>query len=293
VGGVLLSGLALSGTTHTNAGDYPGDTWTFTDSTGNYNNASGTVHHSISTATPTLAVSAGPTVVLGGGVPLTASATLANGSNAGGSITFTLYAPNGTVADSETATLGGNGTCSTPTGYTPALAGTYRWVASYAGDGNNAASTSKGSAAEVAVGPGATVVGGTLYLVGGNGNDQVNVKAAGASKTGSTGISVDATLNGSDRVQLGNGNNVVVVGTGMDGIQLGDGNNLIVGDLANDKVNTGKGHDALIDDSKPWPGSGESIEQRLSTLMPSGGSLVHLDDLFASLKVLSDDYGPR
>jgi hypothetical protein len=43
----ILSGLVLSGTTHTNAGDYPSDSWTFTDSTGNYNNKNGTIHDSI------------------------------------------------------------------------------------------------------------------------------------------------------------------------------------------------------------------------------------------------------
>jgi hypothetical protein len=37
-----LSGLDLSGTTHTNPGDY-NDSWTFTDVTGNYNDASGTL----------------------------------------------------------------------------------------------------------------------------------------------------------------------------------------------------------------------------------------------------------
>jgi Bacterial Ig-like domain (group 3)/Bacterial Ig-like domain/Galactose oxidase, central domain len=42
-----LSGLNLSGTTHTNPGDYLTDPWTFTDVTGNYNNAKGTVHDSI------------------------------------------------------------------------------------------------------------------------------------------------------------------------------------------------------------------------------------------------------
>jgi hypothetical protein len=42
-----LSGLNLNGTTHTNPGDYPTDPWTFTDVTGNYNNASGTVHDGI------------------------------------------------------------------------------------------------------------------------------------------------------------------------------------------------------------------------------------------------------
>jgi hypothetical protein len=37
-----LSGLVVSGTTHTNPGDY-NDSWTFTDITGNYNDASGTL----------------------------------------------------------------------------------------------------------------------------------------------------------------------------------------------------------------------------------------------------------
>jgi len=42
-----LSGLDLSGTTHTAAGDYPTDPWTFTDVTGNYKDANGTVHDRI------------------------------------------------------------------------------------------------------------------------------------------------------------------------------------------------------------------------------------------------------
>jgi hypothetical protein len=42
-----LSGLNLSGTTHTNPGDFPTDPWSFIDVTGNYNNANGTVHDSI------------------------------------------------------------------------------------------------------------------------------------------------------------------------------------------------------------------------------------------------------
>ena len=47
--GEALAGLDLSGTTHTNAGTY-NDTWTFTDSTGNYNNTLGTVADSIAKA---------------------------------------------------------------------------------------------------------------------------------------------------------------------------------------------------------------------------------------------------
>jgi hypothetical protein len=46
VKGESLSGLKLSGTTHTDAGSYP-DTRTLTDSTCNYNNAGGTVDDSI------------------------------------------------------------------------------------------------------------------------------------------------------------------------------------------------------------------------------------------------------
>ena len=42
-----LSGLDLTGTTHTAAGSYPTDPWSFTDATGNYNAASGTVSDAI------------------------------------------------------------------------------------------------------------------------------------------------------------------------------------------------------------------------------------------------------
>ena len=45
-----LSGLDLSGTTHTNAGFYKDDAWTFTDVTGNYNNTSGKVDDNIGKA---------------------------------------------------------------------------------------------------------------------------------------------------------------------------------------------------------------------------------------------------
>jgi hypothetical protein len=56
--GETLSGLDLSGTTHTNAGDYPSDPWTFTDATGNYNNASGSVHDHIDKADAVISVTA-------------------------------------------------------------------------------------------------------------------------------------------------------------------------------------------------------------------------------------------
>ena len=81
----------------------------------------------------------GGTVVIGSGNKLTDSATLSGGYNPTGTITFKLYAPDGTtVVDTETATVNnGNGTYSTPNGYLPTATGTYQWVASYGGDSNN------------------------------------------------------------------------------------------------------------------------------------------------------------
>jgi hypothetical protein len=56
VKGESLSGLTITGTTHTNAGTYNGDQWTFTDVTGNYNNASSTVDDKIDKANPVITV---------------------------------------------------------------------------------------------------------------------------------------------------------------------------------------------------------------------------------------------
>jgi Bacterial Ig-like domain (group 3) len=47
----LSSLLDLTGTTHTNAGDYPTDAWTFAGNT-NYSNAGGTIHDAIAKADP-------------------------------------------------------------------------------------------------------------------------------------------------------------------------------------------------------------------------------------------------
>ena len=76
-----LSGLALSGTTHTNAGTYNGDAWTFTDVTGNYNNASGTVNDSIAKATATVIVNGYTGVYDGTAHGATGTATGVGGVN--------------------------------------------------------------------------------------------------------------------------------------------------------------------------------------------------------------------
>jgi uncharacterized repeat protein (TIGR01451 family) len=70
------------------------------------------------------------------------SATLSGGSSPTGSITFTLFHVGGTTpVDTETVTVNGNGTYTTPTGFTlpitGTVTGTYQWDASYSGDSSN------------------------------------------------------------------------------------------------------------------------------------------------------------
>jgi uncharacterized repeat protein (TIGR01451 family) len=95
---------------------------------------------------PTLTTTPSPaTVTLGtSSVVLKDSATLAGGSAPTGSITFTLFYNGGTTpVDTETVPVTGNGTYTTPTGFTlptsSAATGSYLWVASYSGNASNSA----------------------------------------------------------------------------------------------------------------------------------------------------------
>jgi len=77
VQGENLAGLDLSGTTHTDVNNY-NDTWTFTDVTGNYNNATNTINDVIGLAssTTTITCTAGPFIYNGSPfTPCTATAT--------------------------------------------------------------------------------------------------------------------------------------------------------------------------------------------------------------------------
>ena len=96
---------------------------------------------------PTITTSA--TEQVNAGQSISDSATLAGAtSDAGGSITFKAYGPNdadcsGTAAFTSSAqAVSGNGTYG-PVSFTPSAAGTYRWIASYTGDGKNLAATGK------------------------------------------------------------------------------------------------------------------------------------------------------
>ena len=106
------------------------------------------------TAPPTLATTPSPTSVTLGTTPVTLfdSAVLSAGFTPTGTITFTLVAPGGGTVDTETATVSGNGTYTTPTGYTlpttGTVTGTYQWDASYSGDSNNLPASDVGATDE-------------------------------------------------------------------------------------------------------------------------------------------------
>ncbi len=128
----------------------------------------------------------------------------------------------------------------------------------------------QGVAAIVAIHPGATLVGNSLYLVGGsNTNDQLNISPIGSSQTGSTGISVSGQLNG---VNINNetfsgvttihvvgfaGNDnihfagtltiatVISLGDGNDNLQLGNGFNTVSVGNGNDNLQAGDGSNTL------------------------------------------------
>jgi hypothetical protein len=260
-------------TTGTVAGTY---TW-HVSFAGNANNNSavdqgGTGEQTVvSAASPMIAASPGAPVVLGTGIKLTASATISSGYYETGAITFKLYDPNSNLVDTETVAVSGNGTYTTPSGYVPTSVGTYQWVASYGGDSNNhGASTTKGSVPEIGVGAGATTVASSLYLVGGNTNDTLNISPTGTSLTGSTGIIVNGQLNNSNInnqtytqvfttiyvVGFGGNDNftfastltiatVISDGNGNDTIQAGNGNNTITLGNGNDNVTLGGGSNTV------------------------------------------------
>src|SRR5262249_44536824 len=123
VGGVTLpsSDLDLSHTTHTNAGTYNGDRWSFADP--NYVPQSGTVSDRIAPATPTVRVTAAGGAYTQGPFAATAAVAGFDGTFGPGlegvTPTLTYYA-------GPTAT-------GTPLGGAPTLPGTYTVLASFAG----------------------------------------------------------------------------------------------------------------------------------------------------------------
>jgi sugar lactone lactonase YvrE len=117
----LEADLNLNGTTHTNAGAYS-DTWTFTDPTGNYNNASGAVSDSIGKASVTVAFSSiGPFTFTGSAQ---APTYVVKGVN------------NEMLSSSATVTYTGTGSTSYSSSMAPSSPGTYLETVAFAGNGN-------------------------------------------------------------------------------------------------------------------------------------------------------------
>jgi LPXTG-site transpeptidase (sortase) family protein len=91
-------------------------------------------------ANPTITTTASPTTgTVGVNIPAVGdSATLSGGYNPTGSVTFTLYSDDtcSTSVISGSGAIAG-GVASWSTSWTPTAAGTYYWIASYAGDTNN------------------------------------------------------------------------------------------------------------------------------------------------------------
>jgi hypothetical protein len=106
-------------------------------------------------ATPTLMAAPSASAITLGTTPVTLkdTAILSNGNNPTGSITFTLFFDGGTSPiDTETVPVSGNGSYTTPAGYTLPetgnVTGTYQWDVSYSGDTNNATATDSDTSSE-------------------------------------------------------------------------------------------------------------------------------------------------
>src|ERR1035437_6495197 len=90
VGGVnLIADLTLTGTTHTNAGTYASDAWSFPAPSGNYANASGTVSDTISKAAANIVVNPYTVTYDGNAHTATGTATGVGGANLNADLTLT------------------------------------------------------------------------------------------------------------------------------------------------------------------------------------------------------------
>ncbi len=201
------------------------------------------------------------------GQSVTFTATVA--ANAPGSGT-----PTGTVSFFDGSSL--LDTVNLPTGgpdevsfTTSALSvGNHTITAVYSGDSNFVTSTSTGTT-EVILGPGVAVFGNSLYVVGADTADYVQINPVGTSGTGSAGLQVNSTLdgvwssqtfsqpftaiyifgdNGNDTIQLGSSltvNTFITEGNGNDYIQTANGNDVISLGSGSDQVFSGNGNKTI------------------------------------------------
>lgn len=163
-GGYLPTGVG----TYQWVASYSGDTYNASVS-----GAVGDEPEVVNTTSPNLittaSLKAGCTSVIGSAIPED-SAVLSGSYNGTGTITFKLKAPNGSIVDTETVAVHGNGTYSTSNTAVATQTGTYTWTASYSGDTLNGAATDQGGSAEQITIIANTSISGTKYLdITGNG----------------------------------------------------------------------------------------------------------------------------
>ncbi len=271
----LTSLLTLTGTTHTSAGTYNGDAWSFAGN-GNYNATSGTVNDSIAKATTGTIVtsSANPAVY---GQQVTFTATVTNTSSGSTAV------PTGTVQFVVDGNNFGAPVAVNAIGHAVSLPDTFLSGASHTvqadytnSDGNFTGSNSTNltqTVQTVAVEPDPSNPALTDLFIGSPGatsNDQIQVNPVGSSSTGSTGVKVQTSLNGvntqttysqsftniyaflqggNDNVQLASTltiNAIVTAGNGNDNVTLGNGNNTVTLGNGNDNVTAGNGNNVVL-----------------------------------------------
>lgn len=110
----------------------------------NYKPSDSNVVLQVVKAKPALSTTASAATLLGG--PVRDTASLVDGVNPTGAITFRLYGPDdatcaGAPAATSMTSVAGNGSYPSDV-YTPGATGSYRWTADYSGDGSNFAASS-------------------------------------------------------------------------------------------------------------------------------------------------------
>ena len=116
----------------------------------------------------TASFQAGSGNVVGSAI-LTDSAILSGGSNATGSITFTLTAPDGSTSTVGTVSVTGAGTYNAPTVLATEV-GTYTWHASYSGDSLNNSAIDNGQNDSLTTIKAAAAISNTASFQAGSGN---------------------------------------------------------------------------------------------------------------------------
>ena len=159
----------------------------------------------------------------------------------------------------------------TPPAGTQLGAGTHTLSAKFTPSDSTEFTAATATVQVVVLGPGVSVVGSQLYIVGGTSScDQVQVNPAGCSNTCSTGVKIDADLNGvitqatygnsfttiaiflqggNDTIQLASSltiSAVVTAGNGNDNVQLGNGANTTTLGNGNDNIQAGNGSNTVM-----------------------------------------------